>query len=97
MYRRILTEIAMLGVGCCAEVIRQSVENAGEALEADGILRFHFTIAAQRRKHTIKWPTAYVYVALEPDYKKKTDLDCDMTSWAVQFLYLIKEKNFYES
>ena len=30
----------------------------------------------------------YNMIRLEPDYTKKTALDCDLTFWAVQFLYL---------
>jgi hypothetical protein len=39
MYRRPLTEIAMLGVGENVGVIRESATNVREALDADGILR----------------------------------------------------------
>jgi hypothetical protein len=46
VFRRLLTEIAMLGVG------------------------------------------THVDVRLESDYKKKNALECDLTFWAVQFLYL---------
>jgi len=91
MYRRVLTEIAMLGVGRRAEVIRRSAVNIEEALSADGILRFNYAKPADRRKYIPQWPTAYCDVALEPDYKKKTALDCDMTFWAVQFLHLTKQ------
>lgn len=91
LYRRVITEIAMLGVGCRAEVIRRSMENVEEALAADGILRFNYAKPADKRKYIPQWTTAYVDVALEPDYKKKTALDCDMTFWAVQFLHYVNE------
>ncbi len=38
MYRRPLTEIAMLGVGEDVGVIRESAANLREAIDADGIL-----------------------------------------------------------
>jgi len=40
----------------------------------------------------IEYPTAYVDVRLEPDYKRKYALECDLTFWAVQFLHLVKNR-----
>ena len=90
LYRRVLTELAMLGAGTQINVLQQSVDNVEEALSADGILRFNYAKPADRRKYIPQWPGYYVDVALEPNYKKKTALDCDMTFWAVQFLHLVK-------
>ena len=89
-YRRPLTEIAMLGVGENVGVIRESVMNVEEALSGDGILRFNYKLPHNKRysPKKIEYPTAYVDIRLEGDYKKKTALDCDLTFWAVQFLYL---------
>lgn len=97
VYRRTLTEIAMLGVGNTVDVIRESVINVKQAIDKDGILRMNFDVP--HNKHyspkKIKYPTPYVDVRLEPDYKSKTALLCDLTFWAVQFLYLAEgtEKN----
>ena len=91
MYRRFLTEIAMLGVGCNVEIIRRSMENIEEALSNDGILRFNYAKPEDKRKYYPQWPTAYCDVTLEPDRKKKTAIDCDMTFWAVQFLHFVKQ------
>jgi hypothetical protein len=91
-YRRTLTEIAMLGVGENVGVIRESAANVREALDADGILRMRFDVPHNKRyspKH-IEYPTAYVDVRLEPDYKRKYAFECDLTFWAVQFLTLVE-------
>lgn len=83
MYRRPLTEIAMLGVGESVNVIRESAVNVREALGADGILRTKF-----KKSSFSPYPTAYVDVRLEDDHKRKYALECDLTFWAVQFLTL---------
>ncbi|MCL2057685.1 MAG: hypothetical protein FWH01_01315 [Oscillospiraceae bacterium] len=90
-YRRLLTEIAMLGVGESVGVVRESLENIKEAMGHDGILRMRLDLAHNRRysPKSIEYPTAYVDVRLEPDYKKKYALECDLTFWAVQFLHLV--------
>ena len=89
-YRRLLTEIAMLGAGTHVGVIRESAINVEEALNGDGILRLNFNLPHNKRYSPEKggYPTAYADIRLEPDYEKKTALDCDLTFWAVQFLYL---------
>lgn len=95
LYRRYLTEIAMLGVGESVGIIRESFANIEEALDADGILRTYFGLPKYRRylANNIEYPTAYVDVRLEPDYKRKYALECDLTFWAVQFLTLVEERS----
>lgn len=91
MYRRLLTEIAMLGVGDRAGVIRESADNVREALAADGILRFD-TRNLKNKRNTpryIEYPGAYCDVRLEADYTDKTAIDCDLTYWAVEFLHYV--------
>ena len=94
LYRRVLTEIAMLGVGERVGIIRESVANVREAIDADGILRMDFTSKHNKRysPKNIIYPTAYVDVRLESDYKRKYALECDLTFWAVQFLHLAETK-----
>lgn len=95
LYRRYLTEIAMTGVGDKVNIIRESISNIEEALDADGILRSSFDNPKYKRsfaKNT-EYPTAYVDVRLEPDYKRKYALECDLTFWAIQFLSLIAKRN----
>ena len=90
-YRRLLTEIAMTGVGETVDVIRESVENVAEAINKDGILRMNFDQPHNKRYSPkyIEYPTAYVDVRLEADYKDKKALLCDLTYWAVEFLHFV--------
>ena len=92
-YRRLLTEIAMLGAGESVGVLLESVENIKEAINGDGILRMRLDLPHNKRysPKSIEYPTPYVDVRLESDYKKKYALECDLTFWAVQFLYLVNE------
>ncbi len=89
-YRRILTEISMLGVGENVNVIKESIANVKESIDNNGIL--HMNFASPHNKHyspkKINFPTPYVDVRLEENYKSKTALSCDLTFWAVHFLYL---------
>lgn len=89
-YRRLLTEIAMLGVGESVRVIRDSITGIKDAIGNDGILTMRFDLPHNKRysPKNIEYPTPYVDVRLEPDYKRKYALECDLTFWAVQFLHL---------
>lgn len=88
-YRRLLTEIAMTGAGMETEVIRQSADNINETLDKDGILRLDF--GKPYNKHYspeyLKYPAPYTDVMLEESYKNKNSLLCDLTFWAIEFLY----------
>lgn len=90
LYRRPLTEIAMLGVGEKVDILRESIENLKIELNKDGILRMNFSLP--HNKHyspkKIVYPTAYVDVQLEPNYKTNISLQCDLTFWAVELLNL---------
>jgi hypothetical protein len=95
-YRRILTEIAMLGVGGNVSIIRESVLNVESALYRDGIFKWKGLSLPHNKRYSpknIEYPTAYVDVSLEPDYKRKWALECDLTFWAVQFLTLAEGVN----
>lgn len=89
-YRRLLTEIAMMGVGETVDVIRESVANVKEAIDKDGILCMNFDLPHNKRYSPLRisYPTAYVDVSLEADYKNKKAVLCDLTYWAVEFLHL---------
>jgi len=89
-YRRILTEIAMLGVAENVGVIKDSVVNIMDALDDDGILKIRFDLPHNKRysPKNIDYPSPYVDMRLEPDRKRA--LDCDLTFWAVQFLHLVQ-------
>ncbi len=89
-YRRLLTEIAMLGVGESVGVIKESIVNVNNSIGNDGILKINFDLPHNKRysPKKIEYPIAYVDVRLESDYKRKYALECDLTFWAVQFLHL---------
>ena len=95
MHRRLLTEMAMTGAGRQIDILSQSADNIMEAIQNNGILRLNFESEAKRKAFTAgkyKAVGGYGEVFLEPDYKKKTALDCDLTFWAVQFLTMIFQK-----
>jgi hypothetical protein len=91
-YRRLLTEIAMLGVGERVGVLSESAANIEEAINNDGILEMRFDLPHNKRysPKSIEYPGPYTDVRLEPDYKRKYAIDCDLTFWAVQFMFLLK-------
>ena len=92
MHRRLLTEMAMTGAGKQITILSQSADNIKEALQNDGILRLRYKSVAQKNALTggkYKAVGGYGEVFIEPDYKKKTALDCDLTFWAVQLLSIL--------
>lgn len=99
LYRRVLTEIAMLGVGERVDIIRESAVNLQEAISTDGILRMRFDLPHNKRysPKNIDYPTFYSDVRLEPDYKRKYGIECDLTFWAVQFLKLVEGNSGVDS
>lgn len=94
LYRRVLTEIAMLGVGEQVDIIRESALNVRNALDDNGILRMNYAHSHNKRYSPKKllYPTPYTDIRLEPDYNSKNALLCNLTFWAVQFLYLVEGK-----
>ena len=95
-YRRLLTEIAMLGVGERVYVIRESVVNIEHAIDLDGVFRWMGLDLPHNRRYSpksVEYPTAYVDVRLEDDYKRKYAFECDLTFWAVQFLTLVSQSS----
>ncbi|MCL2426663.1 MAG: hypothetical protein FWD05_10050 [Oscillospiraceae bacterium] len=89
MQRRLLTETAMTGAGGKIDILCHSADNIIKALKYDGVLRIKGYSAVGKYKAV----GGYGEVFLEPDYKKKTSLDCDLTFWAVQFLSLMGYAN----
>ncbi|MDR2597945.1 MAG: hypothetical protein LBC76_11585 [Treponema sp.] len=81
MYRRVLTEIAMLGVGGKVNVIKDSIDSIKEALSKDGIIHVKFNSSYQKQRYLkmLEYTTAYSEVGLEENYKKETALECDLT------------------
>ncbi|MDE7284682.1 MAG: hypothetical protein K2N85_14030 [Lachnospiraceae bacterium] len=91
-YRRILTEIAMLGVGDKVGIVKESLEAIDAVTNDDGILKMNLTQLHNKRYSpmNINYPTPYVDVRLEENYKSGYGLDCDLTFWAVQFKNLVE-------
>ena len=96
LYRRPLTEIAMLGVGNKVDILNESIANLTEAFSGDGILKMNFDVPHNKRysPKKIEYPTAYVDVKLEADYTSETSLQCDLTYWAVELLHLYNNAVF---
>ena len=94
-YRRVLTEIAMLGVGNQVDVIRESLEAISAATNREGVLKMNLAKPHNRRYSPMKieYPTPYVDVRLEKSYKNDYGLDCDLTFWAVQFNKIVRENS----
>lgn len=91
-YRRVLTEMAMTGVGNRVGVIKESLEAISAATNDEGILKMN--LAQPHNKYyspmNIDYPTPYVDMRLEENYKNGYGLDCDLTFWAVQFRNLVE-------
>jgi hypothetical protein len=62
----------MLGVGDSVGVLRESVVNTEDAIDSDGILRMRLYLPHNKRysPKSIEYPTPYVDVRLESDYKR---------------------------
>lgn len=93
-YRRILTEIAMLGVGDRVAVVKESLDAISAATNEEGILKMNFEQSHNKRYSPMKieYPTSYVDVRLEENYKNGPGLDCDLTFWALQFKTLVENQ-----
>ena len=91
-YRKILTEIAMTGVGEQADLLKESKENILSAVDENGILRMNFSLPHNKRysPKKIEYPSAYTDVRLEADYTNKEAVFLDLTFWAVELIHLIE-------
>jgi hypothetical protein len=89
-YRRVLTDIVKLDIGKQVDVTKLSAERLLNDIKTDGILRLAFKSTAEKRKFKsyLEYPGPYNDVRLEPDYDSDIRIWCDLTFWAVQFLYL---------
>ena len=63
--------------------------NAYDCTDENGVLRTDFELPENKKRSpmNITYPTAYVDVRLEYDKKKKSALHCDLTFWALEFMY----------
>ena len=102
MYRRPLTELAMLGIGNSVDVLAESAVNILHSLDDNGILRLRFDLPHNKKcsPRFLEYPTKYVDTRLEQYYKSRqtepVGLLCDLTFWAVQFLTLVEKEEIAE-
>lgn len=89
-YRRTLTDIVKIGIGKSVDVANFSAANLISGLEKDGIVKMNFNSPYEKKlyKSGRQYPTPYGEVFLETDFENDKSLWCDLTFWAVQFLYL---------
>lgn len=93
--RKTLTHLAMVGGGKI-DVVRQSADAVKSAIADDGVLRVNFdnSYMKKRFKDNMRFPGPYSEISLETSHKTDTQLWCDLTFWAVQFLYILGEADF---
>ncbi len=85
-----LTHLAMLGVGENVPILRETADAILENLtENDGVLKMTFETPYRKKAFVegFKYSTPYAEIGLEADYRKPDALWCNLTFWAVQFLY----------
>ncbi len=97
-YRRLLTEIAMAGAGMETGIIRETADNINGALSKNGRLYMDFKQPHNRHYSPkyLKYPQPYTDVMLEASYSGKNNenaLSCDLTFWALEFLFLAEKEN----
>jgi len=91
--RKLLTALAMCGVGRKADCVRVTAEYLEQTLteSPDGALRISDEHGNIIKGKPTTYANAYGEVGYEDNLRKKTAYDCEMTFWAVQFLTLIGE------
>lgn len=90
-HRKTLTALAEV-CGDKTKVVKESVATLKEMLSDDGVLRTTFESSYQKSRFKDNFRSAHPYaeIGLEPDHKKDTAIWCELTFWAVQFLYIIE-------
>ena len=93
LYRRVLSEIAMLGVGKQVDVLRETAEQIRLATDERGVLRMRFDLPHNRRysPKALEYPWPYSDLKLEPGRDQRS-IDCDLTFWAVELMHLINKE-----
>lgn len=89
--RKTLTALAKV-CGDRTQVVRESAATLKEMIAEDGVLRTTFESSYQKSRFKDNFRSAhpYVEIGLEPDHKKDTAIWCELTFWAVEFLYLLE-------
>ena len=61
-------------------------------LSGDGVLRTTFASSYEKSRFKDNFRSGHPYaeVGLEPDHKKDTAIWCELTFWAVEFLYILE-------
>jgi len=88
--RRVLTHIALCGVGKDVEVTKQNAEILNDLLRKDGMIRFNFKSSYEKRKfkQSLMYTGPYCEAGLSSgDYKTDNEIIADLTFWAVHFLH----------
>lgn len=87
--RRILLDIARIGIGDKVDVTRQTAAILEEALNRKPFLTPHFENSYEKRmyRQSLMVPGPYSESSYAEDRLTDTDLACDFTLWAVLFLH----------
>lgn len=90
--RKTLTALARV-CGNKTKVVKKSRSVLEEMLSGDGVLKTTFESSYQKRCFKSNFRSAHPYaeIGLEPDYRKDTAMWCDLTFWAVEFLYILEQ------
>ena len=90
-HRKTLTALAKV-CGDRTKVVRESAETLLEMLSGDGVLRTTFAPSYEKSRFKDNFRSGHPYaeVGLEPDHKKDTAIWCELTFWAVEFLYILE-------
>jgi hypothetical protein len=89
LLRRLLTEIAMLGIGENVGIIRESAINVEEALSGDGILRLNFNLPHNKRYSPKKLNTQPLMLMLGWNMITKRKPHWTVTSPFVRYSFCI--------
>ena len=89
-HRKTLTCLAKV-VGEKADVVKRSRKILEEMLDADGVLRTTFDTPYQKKcfKDNLRIAHPYAEIGLEPNHRKDCAIWCELTFWAVQYLYIL--------
>ncbi|MCL2722458.1 MAG: hypothetical protein FWD47_14100 [Treponema sp.] len=88
--RRVLTHIALCGIGKEVEVTKQNAEILNNLLRKDGMIKINFNNSYEKRrfKQSLMYTGHYCEVGLSTDaYKTDNEIIADLTFWAVHFLH----------
>jgi len=89
--RRTLTMLAK-ATGDLTDVVKRSRDTLERMLEDDGVLRTTFATPYEKKcfKGGLRSAHNYAEVGLEPDHRRDTAIWCELTYWAIDFLYTIE-------